>query len=207
MKTIAFASLKGGVGKSTLAFNVAVYAAKQGESIWLADVDPQRSLETFAERRPGENPAIIENVKSVRQLVSDLRVAKSERDWLICDTPASFVKIIEDALKPAKVVVVPTRPSIFDLSAQEDLLPILKNLGKEGVTIPVLNAVDGRTAHDDYVARLVEMFGRPPVLIHHRSAYTRSMIGSLAGFELDRKCTPEIQALWSEILTVTRTTK
>jgi cellulose biosynthesis protein BcsQ len=41
--TIIFAASKGGTGKTTLAFNVGMEAAKHG-SVYLADLDPQRSL-------------------------------------------------------------------------------------------------------------------------------------------------------------------
>jgi chromosome partitioning protein len=204
MKTIVFAGTKGGAGKTTLAFNVAIEAAKT-ESVFLADMDPQRSLETFAERRPGDNPALIRDVKSLKQTVSDLKKTGEGRAYLIVDSPGSFMKIVRDAIAAADCVVVPVRPSPLDILASEDITPILNEFGKMAITIPVINCVDTRTSHKDFIDRIGEMFTRKPVLVRSRFAYARALIGSLAGFEIDRHCEPEIVSLWHQIKTVTRT--
>ena len=57
MKVIVLASSKGGVGKTTLAFNLAIHAARagagprKGVGVQLIDRDPQRSLMNLCHRR------------------------------------------------------------------------------------------------------------------------------------------------------------
>ena len=130
MKTIVFAATKGGVGKTTLAFNVAIEAAKHG-SVFLADMDPQKSLETFAEIRGGDNPLLLKNVQSVPRAIADLKRNGFERDFLIVDTPGSFMNIIRDAVTAADCIIIPMQPSPIDILAQEDVLLLIDQLGKE----------------------------------------------------------------------------
>jgi chromosome partitioning protein len=57
MRTIAFLSQKGGVGKTTLAASLAVAAAGTGERVIALDLDPQASLVSWSERRK-KGPAL-----------------------------------------------------------------------------------------------------------------------------------------------------
>ena len=52
MKIIVFAATKGGTGKTTLAFNAGLEAARHG-TVFLADMDPQRAWPGFARRADG----------------------------------------------------------------------------------------------------------------------------------------------------------
>ena len=52
MPVIVVANPKGGVGKSTLATNIAGYLASQGHAVMLGDVDRQQSARTWLGVRP-----------------------------------------------------------------------------------------------------------------------------------------------------------
>uniref|UniRef100_UPI00135957C5 ParA family protein n=1 Tax=Rhizobium sp. 18055 TaxID=2681403 RepID=UPI00135957C5 len=52
MSMIAVANPKGGVGKSTLAMNVAGFFASQGHTVALGDLDPQQSSRLWRSLRP-----------------------------------------------------------------------------------------------------------------------------------------------------------
>lgn len=47
-KAIAITNQKGGVGKTTTTFNLGVALAKQGEKVFVVDVDSQSNLTTYA---------------------------------------------------------------------------------------------------------------------------------------------------------------
>ncbi len=63
---------KGGCGKSTLATNIAVFFARDGHQVCIADYDPQRSSLDWLAQRPADLPAISgvaayeEGLRSVR---------------------------------------------------------------------------------------------------------------------------------------------
>ena len=136
MKVIVFASSKGGVGKTTLAFNVGIHAARAGAGVQLADVDPQKSLLDVCLRRRdmheliADNPMILENVDTIARTVADLEASGYARDYLIVDTPGSSMGILREAIAAADVVVVPLQPSPFDYMAQEDVSRLIKALGE-----------------------------------------------------------------------------
>ena len=198
MKTIVFAASKGGVGKTTLAFNVAIEAAKHG-TVFIADMDPQKSLETFTEIRECENPLLLKNVQSIPRAIADLKRTGLARDFLIVDTPGSFMNIIKDAVTAADCVVVPMQPSPVDILAQEDVLLLIDQLGKKSDTLAVLSRVDGRTGIDDVVKRIMSMFSNPHVTVKNRIAYARALVAGKAGPEIDPACAAEIKTLWEAI--------
>lgn len=112
MKTIVIAKTKGGVGGSTLCYNVALYAAAQATPVCLIDRDPQESLtKMWVARSELINPILIYDVESVARSVKLLTGANYDREFLFVDTPGSMMPIIVDAISAADLIVVPTRPS------------------------------------------------------------------------------------------------
>jgi chromosome partitioning protein len=202
MKTIVFAASKGGVGKTTLAFNIAVEAAKKG-SVFVADMDPQKSLETFMEIRGGDNPILLRNVQSIPRLIEDIQRNRLKCDFLIIDTPGSFMNIIKDAVTAADCVIVPMQPSPIDILAQEDVLLLVDQLGKKKITLPALSRVDGRTGVDDVLKRIMTMFANPHAMIKNRIVYARALVAGKAAPEIDRECQAEISGLWEAIQRIT----
>jgi chromosome partitioning protein len=197
MKTIVLAATKGGTGKTSLAFNIGIEAAKHG-TVFLADMDPQKSLETFCGIRSGDNPLLLAGVESVPRAIADLNRTGYARDFLIVDSPGSFMSVITDALKAADCVIVPLQPSPVDLLAQEDVFKLVAKLGKMDRTICVLNRVDGRTR----INGILERLPCPHVEVRNRIAYSRALVAGQTGAELDKECAPEIAALWDSVQSI-----
>ena len=198
MRTIVFAATKGGVGKTTLAFNIACEAAKEG-TVFVADMDPQKSLQTFIEIRDRDNPMLLTNVHSVGKAISDLERNGMLRDYLIVDAPGSFMEVIEDSIRAANCIIMPMQPSPIDILAQEDVLESARGAGKLDVILAVLNRVDGRTAISDAVKRVGRMFLHQHVTVKNRIAYARSLVEGRAAGELDGEAAQEIRDLWTAI--------
>jgi chromosome partitioning protein len=114
MPVIVVANPKGGVGKSTLATNIAGLYARQGRAVMLGDVDRQQSSRQWLALRPVAAPPI-----KAWDLVGDstLRAPKGVTH-VVLDTPAGLHdKPLDAVLRLADRIVIPLQPSLFDIQA------------------------------------------------------------------------------------------
>ena len=115
MKTILIANPKGGAGKTTLTTNLAGYLAARGETVFLWDLDRQKSALHWLSTRPADLPPI-QRLDSGRQ--------KGE-GVLVLDSPAGLHgDKLNDLIKRVEQVIVPIVPSSFDLAATRVFLEI-----------------------------------------------------------------------------------
>ncbi len=114
MPVIVVANPKGGVGKSTLAINVAGCLAQAGHRVMLGDVDRQQSSRQWLALRPAQLPSIrgwdVANDHIVRPPKGTSHV--------VLDTPAGLHgKRLDAVLRIADKLLVPLQPSLFDIQA------------------------------------------------------------------------------------------
>ena len=127
MPVIAIVNPKGGVGKSTLATNVAGYWASRGHAVALGDIDKQQSSRTWLQHRPAHVAAI---VPWQAHDIADHQLPKSATHGVL-DTPAGLGgKALKDVLKLADKLLVPLQPSVFDMFATRALLQELADYKK-----------------------------------------------------------------------------
>ena len=114
MPVIVIANPKGGVGKSTLATNVAGALASGGRAVMLGDVDRQQSSRQWLGLRPASLPLVQGWDVSPDNVV---RPPKGVTH-VVLDTPAGLHgKRFEAVMKLADKVLVPLQPSLFDIQA------------------------------------------------------------------------------------------
>jgi chromosome partitioning protein len=119
MPVIVVANPKGGVGKSTLATNIAGYLAAQGHKVMLGDVDRQQSSRTWLGLRPASAAPI-----AAWDVAHDTIVRPPKgTTHVVLDTPAGMHgKRLDEVMKFADKVLVPLQPSIFDIHATHAFL-------------------------------------------------------------------------------------
>ncbi|KND60434.1 Chromosome partitioning protein ParA [Candidatus Burkholderia verschuerenii] len=162
MTVIVVANPKGGVGKSTLATNLAGYFAAQGEWVALADLDKQRSLHGWLRLRVDTLPKIEEwNLDADSPAKPPKGLEKA-----VIDTPAGLHgNRMSLALDLADKVIVPLQPSMFDILATQDFLTKLskeKAVRKGAIQVGVVGMrVDARTRSADQLHRFVEGLDLP----------------------------------------------
>lgn len=117
MIVIAVAQSKGGVGKTTLAVNVAGEITRYDRSVTLVDADPQGGASRWAEPRRLDFPVHHEVFTPRNPLLWVRNVLKSGSDFVLVDLPAGFGPAFDAAVTIADLVVVPSGPSSLDLGA------------------------------------------------------------------------------------------
>jgi chromosome partitioning protein len=116
MKTLALLSQKGGSGKSTLAVHLAVIAQAAGRRTVMVDLDPQRSAAGWWDTRAADTPELVETAPGELRAVLD--AARADGVALcVLDTRPSAGADAATAAALADLVLIPTRPAIFDLKA------------------------------------------------------------------------------------------
>ena len=119
MPVIVVANPKGGVGKTTLATNLAGYFASLGVRVMLGDVDRQQSARTWLALRPAGLPRI-ETWEVARDEI--VRPPKGTTH-VVLDTPAGLHgKRLDEVMKLADKVLIPLQPSIFDIHATHQFI-------------------------------------------------------------------------------------
>ena len=125
MKTWLVACSKGGVGKTTIATQLAANAALSGLRTVLVDADPQGSATRWCERRAGLASAVLPldgTRKSWRKRVPE------DTQRIIVDAPAgSMADNLGEVLEIADAVIVPVQPSALDIEAS---VRFLESLGR-----------------------------------------------------------------------------
>jgi chromosome partitioning protein len=162
MPVVLIVNPKGGVGKSTVATNLAGYFATRGHKTMLGDLDKQQSSRAWLQLRPaGAAP-----IKSW-DIDAD-RIARPPKgvSHVVLDTPAGMHgQLLRDALKVADRVIVPLQASLFDIYATQAFLEKLADKGalKDGdERLGVLGMrVDARTRSAEQLHRFVSSLNVP----------------------------------------------
>jgi len=161
MPVVLVVNPKGGVGKSTVATNLAGWFATRGHPTMLGDLDRQLSARGWLERRPATAARI-----ASWDVDSD-RIARPPRGitHVVLDSPAAIHgHLLKDALRVADRVIVPLQASLFDICATQSFLEKLaERTGlKESGHVGVLGMrVDARTRAAEQLHRFVEGLGLP----------------------------------------------
>ena len=205
MRTIVVASQKGGVGKTTIAGHLGVMAEQSKEGpVALIDTDPQGSLASWWNERTNEAPlfARVEIGKLTEHLQA---LSKGGIKLAIIDTPPSVTEMIQQVLRTADLVLIPTRPSPHDLRAVGSTVELVENAGKR--MIFVINGAAPRARIAGEAAVALSQHGTvAPVTLYQRTDFASSMIDGRTVQEIDPKgrSAEEIGRLWKYVSTQLR---
>jgi chromosome partitioning protein len=116
MPVIVVANPKGGVGKSTLATQIAGYLAHRlsAGGVMLGDIDRQQSARQWLALRPAAAPVI------QGWDVKGNNVVKPPKGTthVVLDTPAGIsASRLDDVMQVADKMLIPLQPSLFDIQA------------------------------------------------------------------------------------------
>jgi chromosome partitioning protein len=204
MNVLAFASRKGGTGKSTLVAHLAAHRHTPTRPCLLIDDDPQGSLTLWNELR-GESRLPLKIVK--RDMGQTIKKAKQKGfAWVLIDTPPNTSASVVEAIEAATLVIIPCRPGLFDIDAVQETVALARNARTPYAV--VFNAAPPRREHLEapavWVARNCLSEWHVPVWggqITHRASFSLALTDEdgVKGYQSDPGAAAEIAGLWSAI--------
>ncbi len=176
MHVICLFSQKGGSGKTTLAISLAAAAAKRGKEALIIDLDPQATACKWGDRRKCESPIIIDAQPA--RLANALQKAREGGiDIAVIDTPPRSAEAALAAAKLADLIILPSRPQMYDLETVPNALELIATANAGRTTaIPVLailNAVPSQGNRHEQARAAIEALGVPVCkqTVGHRAAF------------------------------------
>ena len=198
---------KGGVGKTTLAVNLAIARAMNGLDVLLVDGDEQRTAVTFSELRaerqgvPGYTAVSLDG-SAIRTQVRQLA---PKYDDVVIDVGGRNTGSLRAALTVSDVVLIPMQPRSFDLWAidqMSELVSEARELNLKLRAVLVINAADPQGSdNQDAAAALQDLPNMTvlPITIGRRKAFPNAAAAGRAviesGRDKDAKAATELMDL------------
>ena len=195
MLVISVVHQKGGVGKTTLALNLA-FCLSEKLKVAITDTDLQGSISEIEEFIQGIDLIPLEKVRNKEPL---------DYDVLIVDTPPYLTNKLKDIFLISDFVLVPTKAGYLDALAVKATIGLYKQAQAEKPNLKagiVLNMVMHNTSINDEVKEILQGYELPVLntQISHRVSFTRSPMSNGIFNSDDEKAKTEIVNLADEIL-------
>ncbi|CEF41640.1 chromosome partitioning protein [Acetobacter senegalensis] len=206
---IAIGNTKGGVGKTTLAVQLAIIRATAGREVWLIDGDRQgTAVAAIAARsEAGKLPGIAcAQYPDGPNLRAQVQQQRDKWDDIIIDVGGRDSTALRAALILADTLLVPFAPRSYDVWALDDMAALIDEARsvRDGLrAVAVMNQADpGDHSTDNAEAaaavKEVPQFIYLPIPIRRRKAFSNAGGAGLSVSELtprDPKAVAEISAL------------
>jgi len=191
-KIILVTHQKGGVGKSTLTFNLAQNISSSAK-VAVIDFDLQGSL------------------SQLKELVTDFEIIpfkdeidvipKLDYDFIFIDTPPYLSNHLPKLIEIADLVIIPTKAGILDLLAIKSTLELIEDANKAADTLVVFNMIKANTTLTIDILIGLEEYNVKIANTHISDlvAFTRSVL--VKGVKNDKNAQKQIDNLTKEILT------
>ncbi len=210
---VAVGNTKGGVGKTTLAVNLAIARALAGRDVWLIDGDRQGTAQTALSLRAeaGQAPGIAcAHYPDGPLLRAQVQQQRGKFEDILLDVGGRDSTALRAALVLADVILVPFQPRSYDVWALSDMGALVEEARsvRDGLRAwAVLNCADaGASSSDNREAAAavaeVPAFEYLPTPVRRRKAFANAAGAGLSVLELkptDAKAVEELTALMNAV--------
>ena len=204
LKIIAIMAQKGGVGKTTIATNLAIAAAGAGYKSAILDMDDQRSAEYWAALRKRSDLASLPWPTVTGEVPSMLDRAISEirhqgHDLLFIDSAPNAARSAKAIATAADFILIPTKPGALDIRAIEETMEIADFYGKPAAV--VLNDAPTNSSLAEQAAQYIAGIRKYPLaeeFLCNRVAFSKAIGSGLGVLELEpsSKAADEVRGLY-----------
>ena len=191
-KIILITHQKGGVGKSTLTFNLAQNICKDAK-VAVIDFDLQGSLSQLKELVNGFDMIPYSGEIDILETLN--------YDFIFIDTPPYLSNHLAKLIQLADLIIVPTKAGILDLLAIKSTLELIEQESKANNTLIVFNMVKANTTLTLDILIGLEEYNVKIANTHISDlvAFTRSVL--INGVRNDKNAQKQIDNLTKEVLT------
>ena len=205
MKTIVVTSRKGGVGKTTVAVNLALAAYATGARVLLADIDPQRSATDSLKARTRPGPSLVET-SAGKLFQLHMAAGREGVDLLVIDTPSTPEAEVALAMNIADLCMLVSRPNFLDVASVVRSSEAVRRLGRTGVVVLNQAPPSRKGVEPSAVLRAIEAlrFGGLPLAtvgLRSRAVYQAAIAHGASAAEWDPASTAarEVAGLWRDL--------
>jgi chromosome partitioning protein len=187
-------NVKGGVGKTTLAVNLAISLSRVKRDVLLIDGDEQGTATAFTELRISERPsgagytAVALHGAAIR---TQVRLLAPKYADIVIDVGGRDTGSLRAALTVADILLIPVKPRSFDLWGVDqtaDLVREAREINDRLRAVVVLNEADSQGKDNEAaIEALSEVSGleQAPVMIVRRKAFPNAAAAGLSVLEYD----------------------
>jgi len=183
-------NLKGGTGKSTVTFNLAVWLALNDYEVKLFDLDPQATLSDVGDIREEDE---YEPIISISNSIDELETAQDEE--VLIDIGTADTDSMKRAIALTDRIIVPVPPSQADIwSTQRFIQMVLDIRGEKNMPqmLGFVNRADTHrgvreTGEAEDALKILPHIDLIAARLYQRTTYRRSFSEGLAVFELEPK--------------------
>ena len=207
---LALANTKGGVGKSTIAINIAIARSRAGHDVLLVDGDEQRSALDFTELREqlvgkAGYTAVALHGAALRTQIRQLAPKYAD---IVIDVGGRDTGSLRAALTVADAVLIPVQPRTFDIWAVSQVAELVREareINEHLRAFVTLNAADP-SGHDNAEAadaiRDIAGLELLPQAIGRRKVFPNAISAGRSVVEYtprDQKAIDELEAVMNAI--------